>query len=672
LALPLLTTPHIIVMLDLSPSTRGASYRDSAALNQRIAQLLPRTPYRIETFGENADQTIFAPPPADDILLFSDARFALPVFSPPTYTVIDPNLENIFDAAVTAVQIHGKRVTAAVRNTGPPREFHLQNLTAIIPTGTQLFTANFDPPPTEVTAYFTPSDAWPENDSLSSPLPPPERLQRWWLGASPPPGWVQLSALPTNPMAYLSASIIALNNIPAEEIPNQDPLLQYVRDLGGSLLILGGDHAFAAGAYASTNLDALSPLASFPQHAENYWIILVDASGSMAARWPTVLSAIQDILPRLPERDIVLIGSFSRDLHWWSHSMNPAKIAKIPPPDISPRGPTNLQSALESIATGRLEMGHTEIILISDADAAIDNPADLAVKLSLRNAHLNLLATSDASHSPVADVVKGTGGQIISQPDPQLWTRAARQLLAASMPKHLEDSPIGLTFVGELAALPQRSVDQWNDTDMKWQATELAKTDGPRDIPLAAHWRVGAGQVAAAAFAPTPPEVEALTTMIDAPPRDPRFAVSYTAGSQLDISIDAVDAGKYLNDLNVTLDVLDQSRQRRISLLQTAPGRYEISLPAPRSPMAQIVRVNDQIIQRFAAPARYAAEFDAIGNDHAAMQSLADHSGGAVIPATQTTPIEFHRPTRRVPLISSLAALGAALIAAGLLQRRDS
>src|SRR5271154_2555340 len=117
LALSLPTTPDIVIMLDFSPSTRGASYRDTAALNHRLAQLLPHTPYRIETFGENAEQTIFTPPLADDIILFSDARFSLPAFSPPTYIVVDPNLENPPDAAVTRLESHGHRVTAAVHNT---------------------------------------------------------------------------------------------------------------------------------------------------------------------------------------------------------------------------------------------------------------------------------------------------------------------------------------------------------------------------------------------------------------------------------------------------------------------------------------------------------------------------------------------------------------------------
>jgi hypothetical protein len=89
---------EIPVMVDLSASTRGATYRDPRALDQRIRQLLGDTPFRITYFAEQntaaapngtplpdlpGDATRFAPPPAPAILLFSDGRFDLPPPPPP-------------------------------------------------------------------------------------------------------------------------------------------------------------------------------------------------------------------------------------------------------------------------------------------------------------------------------------------------------------------------------------------------------------------------------------------------------------------------------------------------------------------------------------------------------------------------------------------------------------
>src|SRR3954463_10221207 len=80
--------PHeIVVMVDLSPSTRGAQYRDVKFLKQRIGTLLRDRSYRIVYFSDEnrtgipvadrlsdlpAAKTAFNPPPAAAIVLFSD------------------------------------------------------------------------------------------------------------------------------------------------------------------------------------------------------------------------------------------------------------------------------------------------------------------------------------------------------------------------------------------------------------------------------------------------------------------------------------------------------------------------------------------------------------------------------------------------------------------------
>src|SRR6478672_8426857 len=93
-------------MFYLSPSTRGAAYRDRAALDRRIRELLGNTPYHIELFTDGtpirdpgralndlpAERTRFVPPAAAAVLLFSDGRFALPAAAPPTFAVVDPEL----------------------------------------------------------------------------------------------------------------------------------------------------------------------------------------------------------------------------------------------------------------------------------------------------------------------------------------------------------------------------------------------------------------------------------------------------------------------------------------------------------------------------------------------------------------------------------------------------
>jgi hypothetical protein len=146
---------EVAVMVDLSPSTRGAAYRDRAALARRVDELLGSTPHRLYTFAGGppspasadasraagsappaesagasdttladlpADQTVYAPPAgAAAVLLFSDGRFALPADAPPTYAVVDPQLAVAADARVTSLRIDGLSAAAQVDSTSAPR-----------------------------------------------------------------------------------------------------------------------------------------------------------------------------------------------------------------------------------------------------------------------------------------------------------------------------------------------------------------------------------------------------------------------------------------------------------------------------------------------------------------------------------------------------------------------
>ena len=78
------------------------------------------------------------------------------------------------------------------------------------------------------------------------------------------------------------------------------------------------------------------------------------------------------------------------------------------------------------------------------------------------------------------------------------------------------------------------------------------------------------------------------------------------------------------------------------------------------------VRVNGNVVARSALAGRYAPEFDSIGNDRPAMQTLAKQTGGAVIKPDQHLPIDFQFPVREVPLTSWLALAGAVFIGLAL------
>ena len=340
---------EVAVMVDLSPSTRTADFRTRAQLETRIRSLLGKTPHRIYYFASDvaqgdpggavlpdipAERTVFKPPAgAAAVVLFSDARFELPQAGPPTYVVVDPLLDAPADAAISSLEVRGGQAIVNVSNSGNPRRLTVAGTSgppaATAPSGSYVLTRKLDPQAANVSARLAPGDAWPENDQLPARAPPAEHTERWWVGTSPPgDGWRVMSPaeLPTDATAYLAASVIMLQNIAATDFTalQQQRLGQYVRDLGGGLMILGGDHAFAAGAYPGSELEALSPLASNPPKPTAHWILLADSSGSMAevqggfSLWHRAADAIVKLIPHLPQDDLLTVGDFAATLTWWS------------------------------------------------------------------------------------------------------------------------------------------------------------------------------------------------------------------------------------------------------------------------------------------------------------------------------------------------------------------
>ena len=701
------TRQEVLAMVDLSASTRGAAYRSVAWLNRRIAQLAGGVPVRVVYFAQAihadvsagsvladlpGDRTVFKPPPVVAILLFSDGRFELPAHAPPTYAVVDPMLQSPADGAVRRLELRGDHLAVAVGNGGDaPRV--LRVLTggkpATRPVEPGEFVLAVAAPAAgaaSVTAALLGDDRWPENDVLTLRLPAPPTARRWWVGGAAPPGFAGIApaALSTDGGDYPGVSIIVLDNVPATALSDiqQQRLAQYVRDLGGALVILGGDSAFAAGRYVGRWLDALSPLASSPPNPTVHWILLADSSGSMAAgppgetRWDMVRAAILRLLPLLPPEDPVTVGSYSENLIWWSRgrSARETSAMRLPPPEVQPAGPTNLEPALLEIISQTDGAMPTELLILSDADADILDPDRLEAGLRQRRIRLHLLDTYGRGRgiAHMRRLARATGGQVMQELDPRNWIAAAQKLLLAAAPDHLARTPVEITFADDLKGLPPCTAALWNRTWLKKTAVLLAQARGAgAQAPMAARWQAGAGQVLAAAFRPGDQHVEAMVRLVERPARDPRFAVSWHAGPMLRVVIDAIDGERYLNGQALTLALWDQSRSAaaaaRHSIPQTAPGRYELSIDAPRRPAFAAVYHDGRVVEQFAVAGRYAPEFDAVGNDLEAMRELARRTGGAVIPPAQTAPIRFSFPHVRTPLAPLLAALGAALVIAGLL-----
>jgi hypothetical protein len=215
--------------------------------------------------------------------------------------------------------------------------------------------------------------------------------------------------------------------------------------------------------------------------------------------------------------------------------------------------------------------------------------------------------------------------------------------------------------------LPSLTTAAWNRTWLKQAAEQLAVTTGDGPAPMAAQARVGAGRVAAVAFRPPDGHVEALAQGVQSPPRDPRLTVTWRTGRRLVVELDAADATAPVNGLSPTLVLTTPAgSSETLAVPQTAPGRYVLSIPAPRSSGLATLRESGRVVDRFAVAGRYPPEFDGIGNDRAALSSLARRTGGRVIQPGERDRLVLPDRADGTPVAPLLATVGAVLVGAGL------
>src|SRR5580658_3910609 len=210
----------VAVMVDLSPSTRGATFRDQTFLSRRLRDLLGKTPYHLWCFAGGApvefppnlnvmpcDETRFLSVDADAIILFSDCQFPLPDWSPPVYVVADPALEQTGDARVVGLRIDGHRVQATFSNSGNPRVSVFDGAVGVpdapVASGDSRVTRTLSPLATSASVELNPSDLWPENDSMTIQNSPQFAGESWWVGDRDIP---DQSAHPGSPWKWMLPS----------------------------------------------------------------------------------------------------------------------------------------------------------------------------------------------------------------------------------------------------------------------------------------------------------------------------------------------------------------------------------------------------------------------------------------------------------------------------------
>jgi hypothetical protein len=443
-----------------------------------------------------------------------------------------------------------------------------------------------------------------------------------------------------------------------------------VRDVGGSLLVSGGDQAFGAGAYSASDLDDLLPVTSVSQlrrQAPSVALdLVIDRSGSMygpkleAAKHAAEL-AIQSLQPG----DQVGVEIFDFENVWTvpqTTLQTPADFQRVLElvNGIEARGNTDIYDALVSAGQDMLgsDAKLKHIVVLTDGMDGVSGKDYQTLAAGLRAQAITVSTVaigSDADAGLLASVADAGGGQpyVARSADdvPALVVEDTRRVAPPALVEgNIQSQPTSEGLAMGLAAGTQPPLLGYDVSTAKPTAlTDLETANGD---PLLAEWHVGLGRVVAwtsdvrnhwAASWLTQPSFAAFWGQVvrNALPgpleSNLHSSVTFSGGGAA-IQVDAIGAdGTYASGAATTAHVaLPDGSSQDVALAEAAPGRYQGMLPAA-APGSYFVDISQQQAdgtqaqQALTYVVGWPAEFQALGPDLGKLSVIAQAGGGQLL-----------------------------------------
>lgn len=498
---------------------------------------------------------------------------------------------------------------------------------------------------------------------------------------------------PAQVQAPLSWSAIVLRGAASAFTAGQHQLLLDYVEEGGGLLMTGGPDSFGFGGWFRTPLEESLPVSTDLRTEVEVplvaMIMIVDRSQSMSAGNPSRLELAKEgaiaVVDLAFEQDLLGLLAFS-DSRDWVFRLRPATergkremLAAIL--GLTTQGGTILGPAFEE-AIDVLEAEPAaikHIIVLSDGKLYdgggpfSTNSADFA-SLASRGMAAGITTSTiaigqDADFEQLQNIADSGGGRYYEALDvstlPRIFTSealvATRSLLREE-PFNPQANPHPLSTMSG----PQPQVQAYVATTAR-PASEVL-LEGLEDEPLFSVMRHGLGRTAALATD--------LNSWAPALAADDGFAASLLRvlrwlqlrpgshsisvrqeGGLLEVTVDAVEGGQYLNDRNLTARFGGMVTR----LEQVAPGRYQGNLPAGGEGTL-LVADGSEVVARQAISSG-AAEFS--GASPRLLEQLSQRSSGQVLLTLDGYDPELGRsdqPVWQWPLLAALVAFLAELV----------
>ncbi|MBX9583070.1 MAG: VWA domain-containing protein [Gemmataceae bacterium] len=502
--------------------------------------------------------------------------------------------------------------------------------------------------------------------------------------------------------------LLALSNVPATamSVRQMNLIRTYVQELGGGLVMVGGDQAFGLGGYYKSTIEEILPVRSdFEKEKEKpslAMILVIDKSGSMGGvKIEMAKDAAKAAVELLGPRDKVGVIAFDGDLFWIA-DVQPAankgqiidKISAIEAGGGTTMGPP-MEAAYEALTNTVAKLKH--VVLLTDG---VSEPADFeGIAQNMATAKMTCSAVAvgdDCDFKTLQEIARIGNGRYYHAEDPANVPQIFAKETVTASKSAINEQPFLPVVVRPSQAIADIKFDDapfllgYVTTRPKPTSELILATE--KGDPLLSWWRYGLGLTVAFTSDAKP---RWAAEWVNWPgfgkfwAQVVRHAMRRSDAKGVFVQVDRKDGaakvtldavapdGKFLNDAATELTVIEpHGGERKLAMTQTAPGRYAADFPADKAgtyhvQMTQTAKGQPATQQSRGLVVNYDEELRIRPTNEALLRAVAEASGGTydLAPEAAFAPDE-RTAGRPVPLWPYLLAAALVIFVADVALRR--
>ena len=408
--------------------------------------------------------------------------------------------------------------------------------------------------------------------------------------------------------------VLMLSNVPATDLSarKMEVIRTYVSDLGGGVIMLGGDQSFGLGGYYKTVIEEILPVRSdFEKEKEKPslgMVLVIDKSGSMGGqKIELAKDAAKAAVELLGGRDQVGVIAFDGQPYWVSEVRPVSQKTLIEDriSTIQAGGGTTMYPAMDeayqALQSTTAKLKH--VIILTDGHSSPGDFEGLTQQMASSRITVSTVGVGEPDRNLLERIAEIGHGRYYYTNDPLSIPQIfAKETMTASksaineepfIPQVIRSSPVLSEINFEEAPFLLGYV-----VTRPKPTSEVILVAESGD-PLLAWWRYGLGMSVAftsdaksrwaAEWLSWPGYNKFWAQVIRNCMRKSEakgFMVKVERkGSKANVRLDSIDpSGGFLNNAETELTLIDPAlRDKKIVMSQIAPGRYEAEISVPDS-----------------------------------------------------------------------------------------